>query len=90
MQNSKLISALIVLLTSVILSLGIGILNYIAGNNTAISYIFCSIPIIISIFYLGATIHLSIVENKIYKSEIDEYGERSEYCESACAGIFAN
>lgn len=73
--KGKVISAGIVSITAVILSIGITLLNYIAGNSSMISYLLCSIPCIISFFYLGASFHLSVIENKQDELVAAELGE---------------
>lgn len=75
MKDSRLFSAGIILVTSVFLSVGIGILNYLAGNSSIIAYILCSIPVIISLFHLGASIHLTAIDNRLNKEILEEVGE---------------
>lgn len=73
--RGKLFSAGIISFTAVVLSIGIALLNYIAGNSSIISYLLCSIPCIISFFYLGASLHLSVIESKEEKLIGAELGE---------------
>lgn len=74
-KNSRLLSAVIILITSILLSIGIGFLNHIAGSSSVISYLFTAIPVLISIFYLGASMHLGLIEHKINKEILQECGE---------------
>lgn len=73
--KGKVISAALISFTAILLSFGIALLNYLGGNSSIISYILCSIPCIISFFYLGASFHLSIIESKADRLVAAELGE---------------